>query len=44
MGSFMEFGHLTKAISHIMDYIGFYNYKGLHSGIGYITPFQMANL
>ena len=41
---FMEFKHLTEAISHIMDYIGFYNYKRLHSGLGYITPFQMAKL
>jgi len=41
---FMKFKHLTEAISHIMDYIGFYNYKRIHSGIGYITPFQMGKL
>ena len=41
---FMKFKHLLEAISHIMDYISFYNYKRLHSGIGYITPFQMAKL
>jgi len=41
---FMKFKDLTEAIAHIMDYICFYNNKRLHSGIGYITPFQMANL
>ena len=41
---FTIFRHLTQAIAHIMDYIGLYNYKRLHSGIGYITPFQVAKL
>ena len=41
---FMKFKHLLEAITHIMNYISFYNYKRLHSGIGYITPFQMAKL
>ncbi len=34
---FMKFKHLTEAIAHIMYYISFYNYKRLHSGLGYIA-------
>ena len=41
---FMKFKYLEEAIAHIMDYISFYNYKRLHSSLGYITPFQMAKL
>lgn len=41
---FMRFKHLAEAIAHIMDYIRYYNRDRLHSGLGYIAPFQMAKL
>jgi len=41
---FMKFKHLAEAIAHIMDYIRYYNHERLHSGLGYITPFQMTKL
>ena len=41
---FMRFKHLAEAIAHIMDYIRYYNRDRLHSGLGYITPLQMAKL
>lgn len=41
---FMRFKHLAEAIAHIMDYIRYYNRDRLHSGLGYITPFQMTKL
>lgn len=41
---FMRFKHLAEAVAHIMDYIRYYNRDRLHSGLGYITPFQMTKL
>lgn len=35
---FHRFGSMEEAIAHIMDYMRFYNWERLHSGLNYTTP------